>query len=397
MISNLKDYIVVNSESEANIVVINSCTVTNSADSTLKSYINKIKREYPNIKIHLTGCASFTKGKNLLESNKIDGVFTPSEKESINSLLTQKNYFKIGSLNHIDKTVVSDFVGRSRAFIKIQEGCNFRCSYCIIPFVRGDARSYDKSVILNQISKLASNGFGEFVLTGTNMGSYGVDTGTSLAKLLKEISYIKGVKRVRLGSIEPSQITDEFRELLDESWMGKHLHIALQHTSKEMLKIMNRRNRPLRDLELFESIASKGYAIGTDFIVGHPYENSTNWAEAVENFKKFPITHIHLFTYSKRDNTPSASMKNLVPKEIAKARYKEIETIVNQNSFNFRKNIKPLNILVEEYKDGFYYGFDQYFNKIKIDSEDDILSNWITVDSYKALEDGVNFAKITRG
>ena len=149
---------------------------------------------------------------------------------------------------------MEEFVGKSRAFIKIQEGCDFRCSYCIIPSVRGDARSHREETILEQVTKLAANGFGEFILTGTNVGSYGQDHNTSMAKLLKKMSTIRGVRRIRIGSLEPIQVDDEFMELLDEPWMAKHLHIALQHTSDKMLEIMNRRNTFATDIELFNKI-----------------------------------------------------------------------------------------------------------------------------------------------
>ena len=195
---------------------------------------------------------------SLFNTNKIDALFGHSEKEKINTLLKDgTRFFEAGDLEHIDNTIIDNMIGKSRAFIKIQEGCDFRCSYCIIPFVRGDARSLDEDKILTQIQKLASNGFGEFILTGTNLGSYGVDTETSLAKLLKKIGQIRGVRRIRLGSIEPIQITDEFKEILTEPWMGKYLHIALQHTTKEMLNAMNRRNKVKSDLKILRTNINK--------------------------------------------------------------------------------------------------------------------------------------------
>ena len=191
MMSSMHDYEVTENEAEADAIVINSCTVTNGADSHVRSYISHVEKT-SGAKVFLTGCGAHTKGEKLLSENRVHGVFGQSEKEKIDSLLSKdKPFYNPGDLNHIDKTVVDDFIGKSRAFIKIQEGCNFRCSYCIIPFVRGDARSMDEQRILEQISRLALNGFGEFILTGTNVGSYGQDTKTSLAKLMKKISQIK--------------------------------------------------------------------------------------------------------------------------------------------------------------------------------------------------------------
>ncbi len=387
MMSNLKDFEVTQDEKDASIVVINSCTVTNSADTTARSYINGLKRLENSPKIVFTGCGTRTKGEKLFNDEKIDGLFGASEKENINELLKiDEKFFKLGDLKSLDKTVVEEFVGKSRAFIKIQEGCDFRCSYCIIPHVRGDARSYEESVILNQIETLAQNGFSEFILTGTNVGSYGKKMHTSLAKLLKKMAQIKGVKRIRMGSIEPIQIDDEFKELINEPFMAKHLHIALQHTSKEMLKIMNRRNKVLSDLELFEFLSSNGYALGTDFIVGHPGETDTLWKEAMQNLHNFPLTHIHAFTYSKRDGTPSASMKDSVNGNVAKDRYIELVEIIKDKNYEFRKKLKDKNIklevLVEQEKNGKYLGFDRFFNQIEILSSEDLLGDWLYLDNY---------------
>ncbi|AXX85008.1 tRNA (N(6)-L-threonylcarbamoyladenosine(37)-C(2))-methylthiotransferase MtaB [Aliarcobacter skirrowii] len=394
MISNLKDFDVTQDESEANIVVINSCTVTNSADTTARSYINGLKKLSNNPKVVFTGCGTRTKGEKLFSENKIDALFGASLKENINELLKKDDrFFEEGDLKSLDKTIVEEFVGKSRAFIKIQEGCDFRCSYCIIPFVRGDARSYEENVILNQVETLAQNGFSEFILTGTNVGSYGKKMHTSLAKLLKKMALIKGVKRIRMGSIEPIQIDDEFKELINEPFMAKHLHIALQHTSKEMLKIMNRRNKVLSDLELFEFLSQNGYALGTDFIVGHPGETQEIWSEAMKNLHNFPLTHVHAFTYSKRDGTPSASMKDMIKGDIAKARYIELVEIIKKKNYEFRKNSKSkLEVLVEQEKNGKYLGFDQFFNQVEISSSEDLVGDWLYLDDY-LVKDNKNEAR----
>ena len=389
MMSKLKDFENTLDEKEANIVVINSCTVTNSADSTARNYINSLKKLPLNPRVIFTGCGVWTKGESLFEDKKIDALFGHSEKEKINTLLKDDTrFFEAGDLKHIDDTIIEKMVGKSRAFIKIQEGCDFSCSYCIIPAVRGSARSYDEKHILQQISTLASNGFGEFILTGTNVGSFGkgIDGKDGLAILLKKISMIRGVRRIRLGSVEPIQITSEFKEILDEPWMGKHLHIALQHTSAEMLKLMKRRNTVKKDLELFEFLASKGYALGTDYIVGHPGETDTLWNEAMKNIKKFPLTHIHQFTYSKRDGTASATMKGQVNGTIAKERSLELVDIINSKNKLFRENKKSLSVLIESKKDDIYTGYDQFFNSIEIQSDVDLVGDWIEVNDYDVRE-----------
>ncbi len=385
MMSKLKDFELTQNENEADVIMVNSCTVTNGADSSVRAYINGQGRKNPNAKVILAGCGSHSKGESLFEDKKVFGVIGHSEKEKINDILKyEEPFYQIGDLEHIDSTIVEEFVGKSRAFIKIQEGCDFRCSYCIIPSVRGDARSHKEEDILTQIQKLASNGFGEFILTGTNVGSYGEKEGTSMAKLLKRMSQIRGVRRIRIGSLEPIQIDDEFKELLNERWMAKHLHIALQHTSDKMLQLMNRRNDFKSDIELLTEIASKGYAIGTDYIVGHPGEDEKEWQEAIERVKLLPLTHVHAFSYSKRDNTASATMKPEVKGNIAKERHRELSVIVKAKNHDFRiANNQNLEVLIEQGKDGLYSGYDQYFNKIEVSSNEDITSNWVFIENAK--------------
>lgn len=395
MMSKLKDYELTDDELSSDIIVVNSCTVTNGADSSVRNYISSMHRKNPDAKVVLAGCGSHSKGESLFEDKKVFGVIGHSEKENINAVLKNETpFYQIGDLEHIDSTIVEEFVGKSRAFIKIQEGCDFACSYCIIPQVRGAARSHKEETILEQISKLASNGFGEFILTGTNVGSYGRDHNTSMAKLLKKMSMIRGVRRIRIGSLEPIQIDDEFMELLNEPWMARHMHIALQHTSDKMLKLMNRRNEYKTDLELFRKIADQGYALGTDYIVGHPGEDDKEWAEAISRVKELPLTHVHAFSYSKRDNTASATMKPEVRGNIAKERHRELTDIIKAKNFAFRReHTQNLEVLLESGKDGVYQGFDQYFNKVSVTSDEDLSANWVSLNNVEVTNEG-NKAKI---
>lgn len=390
MLSKLKNFTIENDDSLSDIIVINSCTVTNGADSSVRGYISSVKRKNPNAKIILAGCGAHSKGDALFDEKAVFGVMGHSEKSNIDILLQKEDpFYEIGDLEHIDSSVVEDFVGKSRAFIKIQEGCDFECSYCIIPSVRGKARSHKIETILEQISLLASNGYGEFILTGTNVGSYGKDINTTLAKLLKKISYIMGVRRVRIGSLEPIQIDDEFKELLSEPWMAKHLHIALQHTDDTMLHIMNRRNAFLEDEKLLHYISQKGYAIGTDFIVGHPGESEQMWQNAIKRVEALPLTHIHAFTYSKRDGTASAAMKEVVKGDLAKARHAELTKCINQKNRAFRENNHiNLEVLIESTKNGnLYKGYDQFYNLLEVKSDLDLSNSWISVENAEVKDD----------
>jgi threonylcarbamoyladenosine tRNA methylthiotransferase MtaB len=175
--------------------------------------------------------------------------------------------------------------------------------------------------------------------------------------------------------------------------MAKHLHIAIQHSSDIVLEIMKRQNRVKDDIKLFEELSQYGYALGTDYIVGHPGETELEWKNAIENIKNYPLTHIHGFTYSKRDGTVAATLKESVSNKIAKIRLKELTDIIDQKNIEFRKKFHDnfLNVLIETFKDDYYIGLDQYFNKVKIKSNEDIKGDWIVIDDYK-VENSFNLA-----
>ena len=392
----VKSHEIVANEHDADIIVVNSCTVTNGADSDVRNYINRANRE--NKRVLMTGCGAISRGKELFDTKKVFGVFSMDEKQNIDEFLSrQTKFISINQQNKIDKNIVTHFENHAKAFIKIQEGCDFSCSYCIIPSVRGRARSLDETMILKEAQNLIKNGFNELILTGTNIGSYGKDTGSNLGKLLQKIGRISGLKRVRLGSIEPSQIDESFREVLKESWIERHLHIALQHTSQKMLTIMRRRNRAFRDIELFGELANLGFALGTDYIVGHPGESDEIWAEALENFKKFRITHIHAFIYSPRDGTLSAKMGAGINGTIAKTRLKTLQNIVFLNNFQFRQNLRKnsvnLDVLIERKNGEYFEGYDQFYNKTLIKSDKNLTKKWVEIKDYN-VETNANLAQL---
>lgn len=385
MIANLGPWETTEAEGEADAIVINSCTVTNAADSGVRAYISRLRRENPAIKIFFTGCGVATQGRALLKEGRIDGLFGHSEKERIETFLAAPEPFEIpGILTHIDTTLIERFEGKHRAFIKIQEGCDFACSYCIIPSVRGGARSLGEKLILDQIRLLCDQGYEEFVLTGTNMGSYGRDRGENLAKLIAQIGRIAGVKRLRLGSLEPVQVDEPLIELLNAPFMARHLHVALQHTSDAMLEKMNRRNRFESDQRLLERLSGLGYALGTDYIVGFPGESEAIFEEAFENLQTLPLTHIHLFPYSPREGTPAAMLKQDVPGNVAAQRREKIAQAVENKRRQFYARLKtPLTVLIEN-ENG---GLDQYFSRVQIQG-DRPLSGWVTLENWSIDEAG---------
>lgn len=375
MIEHIGGYELTNDESLADVVVINSCTVTNGADTGVRQYISKVKSKNNDTKILFTGCGVQTEGKKLFEAGKVDLVFGHSEKTRLTSFFEERQkLFVEGDKNYIDDSIVTNFEGKTKAFIKIQEGCDFACSYCIIPSVRGHSRAIPARTVIRQIEVLADSGFSEFILTGTNVGSYR-DGGVTLSKLIKSIIDLGLARRVRLGSVEPSQITDEFLDIVSHETFSKQLHIAIQHSSNAMLEMMNRKNRFEDDLRLFERLSRLGFAIGTDYIVGFPGESDAIWDEAVQNLKAMPLTHIHPFVYSKRDGTPAAQLKADVNGNISKDRLHQINEIVAEKNYEFRKKLTvPLIVHVEDSK---MSGFDQFFNKITFRVAQE--SEWVEV------------------
>lgn len=399
MISNLKNHEIVASEIEADTIIINSCTVTNKADREVRGYARKYSSEGK--KVLFTGCGVKHSGENLFKNGLVNGVFAHSHKESINDFLSSENrvFLPKERVNkHVDTTLLPRVVGKVRAFIKIQEGCNFACSFCIIPSVRGSARSFSEAHILDQIKILEQSGVTEVILTGTNIGSYGLDTKTHIATLIRKIHDISGILRIRLGSLEPSQIDSAFLEILELNKLERHLHIALQHTSETMLKIMNRKNTFERDLELFNAIASKGFSLGTDYIIGHYGETKEIFDEAICNLEKLPLTHIHPFIYSPRFGTKSAKNElklAQVKGDVAKERLRKITTITQRKNLAFRQNLKkPLSVLIEgkkaikERDSSYFVGLDEYFNKMILPIKDnlDLKGKWVSVDKYEIAE-----------
>lgn len=381
-------------ENSADTIIVNSCTVTNGADSDVRNYINKMNALGK--KVLFTGCGFDSKGLELQAQGKVFGVFSPANKAKILNFLENKaEFYENGTSDFVENHVIKGFAKHSKGFIKIQEGCDFSCSYCIIPSVRGKSRSMDENFIINQAKELLDNGYSELVLTGTNMGSYGKDTNSSLGRLLQRLGALNGLKRIRLGSLEPSQIDNSFCDILAEPWLERHLHIALQHTSSKMLNIMRRANRHEKDVELFNKLASLGFALGTDFIVAHPGESNELWQEAFDEFKNMPITHLHAFIYSKRDGTRSAAMNDLVPPaQIAKERLNALKSVTNEHNYNFRLKKPKLEVFCEQKdKNEFFVGFDQFYNKILIKSALDLTKKWVEINEYN-VENERNFAEI---
>ena len=376
----------------ADIYVINTCTVTNMSDRKSRQMISRARRDNPEAVIAVMGCYSQVKPEEVAAIEGVDVVLGSRNKEEVvdlceNVLQNKKAIDKVLSFSEtktIEELEISNQEAMTRAYMKIQDGCNMYCSYCLIPYARGNIASRDMDSIKKEAKRLAQNGYKEIVLTGIHVASYGKDlrNGTSLIDVIEEVSKTEGIERIRLSSIEPRHITRDFLERMKKT--GKacdHFHLSLQSGSDEILKAMNRKY----DTKIFKEKVDlirevfPNAGLTTDIIVGFPTETEKNHEDTKDFVKEIKFTKTHLFKYSKRDGTKAASMKPEVNGNIKKERLKELEAIEEVNRLNFLKNQigKTLSVLFESKSDmeGFKSGYST--NYLRVNVEDDIADNEI--------------------
>lgn len=354
---NLIDF---NSPLEANIYIINTCTVTNEADKKDRKLIHTTRTNHPNSILIVMGCYS------QLNPNDIDAdiIIGNKYKSEIVNLINefQKEHKKIIKVDNITKTNFEDmyinrFITHTRAFVKIQDGCNAFCAYCAIPYARGGIRSKDFDKVISEVTNLVNNGYKEIVLTGIHTGRYGIEKNTNLETLLKELVKIPNIFRIRLSSIEINEITDGIIDLIkNNDIMAKHLHIPLQSGSDTILKSMNRLYDTKFFIDRVDYIRKEipDISITTDLILGFPGETEKEYKETLNSLKKINFTKIHTFPYSKRNGTKAASMPNQVDGITKKCRVKEVINLSNKNEINFYKQKidNVYNGVIETRKDG---------------------------------------------
>lgn len=342
---------------DANIIIVNTCSVTNVADKKCLKMIRKIKREYPNALLVVAGCSS-QNNQNVYEALDIDILLGNKDKSKIAELIkeyldTEKKYVKFYNERDLDfeDMLINDY-NHVRAFVKIEDGCDNFCSYCIIPFVRGSVRSKDFDTVIKEAKLLTEHGHKEIVLTGIHTGHY-MSNNHDLTDLINELSKIDDLLRIRISSIEITELNDKFLEMLKiNKKVCNHLHIPLQAGSDEILKRMNRKY----DLAYYEDKINKirsirpDISITTDIIVGFPYETDELFSETLEFSKKMNFSKIHVFPYSIRVGTAAASMPNQVDEVTKKVRVKKLMALSKKQEKEYYEKFKgkELDILVEE-------------------------------------------------
>ena len=360
----------------ADVIIINTCSVTNSADSKSRKIINQAIRINPNACIVACGC--FIEANKDIEIEGVDIYLGNKDKSKIVELVSdflasreeiRRLYANLGDT--FENMEISTFEGKTRAFVKVQDGCENFCTYCIIPYVRGKCRSKELEQVVREITDLVSNGYKEVVLTGIHTGNYGVDLDTNFATLLKRIVEIPGLLRVRVSSIEITELTDEVLDILkNSSVVANHLHIPLQAGSNHVLKLMNRKY----DLDYFREKLIKireirpDISISTDIIVGFPGESNEDFQNTLDFVHEVKFSKIHVFPYSKRKGTPASSFHDQVDEKIKKERAKKlIDASCHLEKEYMKKFVGcDLELLIENYKDGFSYGHTSNYLHCKI-------------------------------
>jgi threonylcarbamoyladenosine tRNA methylthiotransferase MtaB len=408
-------YEIVEFKDTADVYVINTCTVTSIADRKSRQMLHQAKKRNPDAVVAAVGCYVQASAEVLLLDNAVDILLGNNRKAEIVSLVEQYQKKKdkaeyiedIGKDGTYEQLTLSSTLEKTRAFIKIQDGCNRFCSYCIIPYVRGRVRSREEADILAEISDLAKKGYQEFVLTGIHISSYGTDQADAgqapLARLIVSIGKIEGIERIRLGSLEPRIITEEFvKTIAGVRQFCPHFHLSLQSGSDSVLARMNRKYSAE---EYYEGVLLlRKYfihpAFTTDVIVGFPGETEQEYEETKNFVQKVGFTHIHVFKYSKRAGTKAALMPDQIFDEVKNSRSNELIAVAaamgKEYKIWFMGKIEKILIEEEIWLDGKNYqvGHNKRYQKLAVCSDTNHTNQIITVMVEDFLTDEILLCKI---
>lgn len=357
------------------VYVVNTCTVTNNSDVKSRKMINHPKKINKDCCLVVCGC--FIESAKDYKNDDIDIILGNYNKSKVVDLVEDffRNKEKINQRFNLNEVEFEDmnikhFENRTRAFVKIQDGCENFCTYCIIPYVRGKCRSKKEDNVLSEITTLVNNGYNEIVLTGIHTGNYGVDINTNFSSILEKILNIKGLKRLRISSIEITELDDKFLELLKNPILCNHLHIPLQSGGEKTLKRMNRKYDKKYFKEEIEKIRKvrPDISITTDVIVGFPGETKDDFNECVDFIKEINFSKLHVFPYSKRDGTVAAKMKDQIDGKVKKERVKTLLDLSKTLEENYNNSFigKKESCLIEKVDCKYSYGHCSNYVYLKI-------------------------------
>lgn len=364
-------------ESNADICIVNTCTVTNTADNKSKQVINNIRKNNPHGIVIAMGCFCQFRENEITDLINADIIIGNKDKSKIldyiNDYLNNKEQIvKFYDMNDVpfEDMEVQKYNKHHRAFIKIEDGCNNFCSYCIIPYVRGRVRSKNYDKCINEARDLVNSGHKEIVLAGIHTGQYN-DDGKRLCDVINGLSKIDGLERIRLSSVEIVELDEGMLEILkNNNKFVSHLHIPLQAGSNNVLKLMNRRYTREEFIDMVNNIKKlrPGISLSTDIIVGFPGETDEDFDDTLELSREVGFSKIHVFPYSDRNGTVASKMKNKVDGNIKKQRVHKLMELSNvlERKY-FEENLdSEVEVLIEEYKEGYYYGFTSNYIPLKL-------------------------------
>lgn len=409
-----KGFSLVSFRSPADIYIINTCTVTAFSDFQARQLIRRAKRANPAAKIIVTGCYAQVAAADIAALPGVNLVVSNDQKHAIPSFLRKGAINSRGALSddifqqkYFCEMPLSNFSGRTRAFLKIQDGCNAFCSYCIVPFARGKSRSLPPEKVLEAVNRFTQNGYREIVLTGIHLGAYGYDLNppANLTGILRQIINCRKDVRFRLSSIEPREITDELLHLLNkEDILCPHLHIPLQSGDDKILELMKRNYDSYFYRMLIEKISTvlSNLAIGVDVMVGFPGEGDAEFNNTFKLLQDLPVAYLHVFPYSERPGTAAQKLHPQVPENIKKERAALLRNLSlnKREEFALRFLGKKLDVLVEKTKDkgtGLMKGFSNNYLPVLLENNDPSIAGMIVKIEAKEYQDGKLYGKIAAG
>ena len=391
----------------ADVYVINTCSVTDNADKRFKTIVKSALKTNPEAYLIAVGCYAQLKPEELAAVDGVDLVLGATEKFNVTSYINDLTKNDIGEVHSCEIEDANFYVGsysigdRTRAFLKVQDGCDYKCTYCTIPLARGISRSDTLENVLKNAKEIAAQDIKEIVLTGVNIGDYGKgEFGNkkhehTFLDLVKALDQVEGIHRLRISSIEPNLLKDETIDFVSQSnSFVPHFHIPLQSGSDDLLKLMSRRYLTQLYTNRIESIkeAMPNACIGVDVIVGFPGETDEQFLETYNYLNALDISYLHVFTYSERPNTKAAGMDGVVPKNIRAKRSKMLRGLSAKKRRAFYESQigNELTVLFEsENKKGFIHGFTENYVKVKAPWNPELMNTLHTIKLTKIDEDGL--------
>ncbi len=399
-----KGYIL--SDDSPDLIVVNTCSVTATSDSKSRQKIRHLIKEHPEAIVCVMGCYSQMNAK---EASEIDGVGVVIGTKYRDKILDYAlEYEKTGKKiiniedsaleKKFENLVVYNFYQNTRAYLKIQDGCNNFCSYCIIPYTRGRVRSKDTDLVIKEAQLLVNRGYKELVLTGIHTGAYGIEFDNyTFFDLLKDlVTKVDGLERLRISSIEINELTDEILDLIsNNNIIVNHLHVPIQSGCSETLKRMNRKYDVSRFEERINAIKSKikDISLTTDVIVGFPQESDEEFNTTYQTLKRIGFSRLHVFPFSSRKGTVASNMKGHINGNIKKERVNRLISLSKELEKEYYSRFlnSELEVLFEENKDGFYKGYTTNYIKVSVSSEQDLKGKFKKVKLIEIIDRGMDY------